>query len=224
MSQVGCLIEQGHLFLEISGTRWLVDTGSPLSCSPARTLAIAGQEHRLRPDLPGVRLDKLTELVGSRVDGLLGTDVLRTVDLVIDTASGVACASAEPMKCPGTEVPIRHVLGYPLLEAAIDGVSRTFVFDTGAHLSYWQHEGLGRHPDAGTVRDFHPNHEPWETRTHRVPIAIGSTPKPIRCGTLPPLIGCAIGLLGAEGILGIELLDGGPSGLFLGRDRIVLPD
>lgn len=113
-----------------------------------------------------------------------------------------------PLPELGEAMPLRFIMGVPILSARIGAEACDLFFDTGAQISYWQGSGLSSFPDAGTISDFYPGFGPFTSSAHRVPITVGSTTTELRCGRLPDLLGMTLMMAGATGILGIEFLRG----------------
>jgi len=196
----------GHLFASHRGARYLLDTGSPQSFGTVGLLEISGQSMSLPGSYGGLDAHALSGLVHSRVDGLLGADVLGRFDLRIDVAGGVVEWSLEDMAPEGDQLALAFVMGVPVVEVAIGGKTAAMVFDTGAQISYWQDESLFDYESVGVFSDFYPGFGGFDTHTCIVPMRLGAVVKNLRCGALPELLGMTLMLTGAQGIVGNEVL------------------
>ncbi len=196
----------GHLLASHRGARYLLDTGSPQSFGSAGLVEIGGQSMSFPGSYMGLDAHALSGLVHSRVDGLLGADVLGRFDLRIDVAGGVVEWSLEEMAPEGDQLPLAFVMGVPVVEVVIGGRTAAMFFDTGAQVSYWQDESLFDYEPGGDFSDFYPGFGGFDTHTWMAPMRFGSVVKNLRCGALPGLLGETLMLAGAEGIVGNEVL------------------
>jgi hypothetical protein len=95
-------------------------------------------------------------------------------------------------------------------------------FDTGAQISYFQHEALASFPGAGRLKDFYPGFGEFETDTHDVEVTLGGTECHLRFGRLPDFVGMTLLMAGAGGIVGNEVVKNRRVGYFPRRHLLVL--
>lgn len=218
--------ERRHVFADIDGRRWLVDTGSDRCVSDQPSLTFEGRQYPAFPEYGGLTVQRLNEFVGVRHDGLLGNAVLNQFDWDIRLALQQAEYSDRYLAVPGTVVPFRDWHTLPLVEAEVDGHRGTWVFDTGAPVCYWQDPARRQtYPDAGPYRDFFPGGVGWfDTHTNVVPFTVGGLTIPVRTGTLPKHVEPFVKAVGAEGIIGNEVFVNRRVGWFPRRHQLVLGD
>jgi len=212
----------GHLFVTIEGERWLVDTGSPNSFGRETTLGLDDQSFRVAGSDFGLDSAALSSLVGEPLAGLIGGDILGKLDIELDVSGGNLTASLHPLALVGTQIALEDFMGVPLLHAESEEGAHLMLFDTGAPISYFQHDSLERYEAAGELRDFFPGVGEFTTSTHKVPFTVGQLPFKFRCGRLPELLGLTLAMAGAEGIVGNELCLGRKVGYFPRRGLLVL--
>jgi hypothetical protein len=212
----------GHLYLEVGGELWLLDTGAPVSFGDSENLAIGGATFRLESGLLNLDSARLSEFVGVECAGLLGGDVLSNFDIVLDQQSGSATLATDELGVPGHALPLERFLGIPIVPGRIGGKAHRFFFDTGAQLSYLDEAELAAFPEAGPVEDFHPSIGSFTTNTHQVDLSLGPHDFTLRCGSLPGLLGITLSMAGTSGILGNEILAGRVAGYFPRRGELVL--
>jgi hypothetical protein len=99
-------------------------------------------------------------------------------------------------------------MGYMSLEMEIRGLVASVIIDTGAPTSYVSEsltEGL---PSVGTVEDFNPfvPGDVFETPLFEFPASFAGLSFTMRAGHLPQMMGSVLGLLGVDGVIGMELL------------------
>jgi hypothetical protein len=198
----------GHLFADIGGRRWLIDTGASTSFGQG-PLVLAGAPMALPERSLGLDAATLSALVGSPCDGLLGGDVLNAFDHTLDVPAGTLTVSTAPLPPVGTVVPLRFLLGVPVVRARVGAFDGAFFLDTGAQLSYFQHYTMPTFTPAGRFTDFYPGFGTFDVDTVRAPAQIGDASVSLRLGQLPPLMGAALLLVaGVQGVLGNEMLQG----------------
>jgi hypothetical protein len=222
--EYGLSFEKGHLFAEIEGKKFVLDTGSPMSMAASPGLGFRGQELRLPGNVMGLTPAQLSEFIGTEVHGLLGTDVLNEGDLLFDFERGKLVVPDRPLPLVGEAIPFKPVMGVPLVEASVDGQAYGFFFDTGARISYFQDEDvLAKGSKIGTDEDFYPGFGCFETETYRLEVKLVSRAFSLVTGTLPTMLGLSLSMADADGILGNEVLQGLKSMAYMpGRSRIVM--
>ena len=212
----------GHLFLELDGRRWLVDTGAPSSFGSGAAPTLSGRTFEIRASYAGLDAERLSQHVGVECAGLLGADILGQLDLILDRPASTAVASLGELTHAGTTVVLETFMGIPVIKAVIRGTECRVFFDTGAQVSYLRADQLAGFPDAGPLRDFYPGFGELETETITVECVIAGVSCRLRCGQLPPLLAASLGLAGTAGIIGNELLHGRVVGYFPRRGMLVI--
>ncbi len=222
--EYGLFFELGHLFAEIEGKKFLLDTGSPMSMAKGLKLDFRGQEFRLPGNILGLTPGQLSDFIGTEVHGLLGTDVLNGQDLLFDFERGKLGVPGAPLPVEGEAIPFRPVMGVPLVDAEVGGQVYRFFFDTGARISYFQEgEVLAGFPGVGREEDFYPGFGRFSTDTYRLEVQLLSRTFALVTGTLPAMLGLSLGMAGADGILGNEILQNARRLAYMpGRNRMVV--
>lgn len=212
----------GHLFVELDDRRFLIDTGAPSSFGAGKSVTLAGITFPLPTAQMGLDAETISSLVGQRVSGLLGADIINAFDVLLDVRSGQITFATDPIPLEGEAVATDEFMGIPIVEAEIRGVSRRMFFDTGAQLSYLQHETVAAFPSRGVVTDFYPGFGSFETETYAVDLAVCAIPFTLRCGVLPGLLGMTLTMAGTEGIIGNEIVLDRVVGYFPRRHQLVI--
>jgi len=112
----------GHIFVQIAGDLWLIDTGSPTSFGVSGKLAISDENFTLQTSLRSLTAESLSQFIGVRSIGLLGMDILRCFDIVFDVAEGIIAFSADEVDYSGQTIKIEHFMGIPIFTARINGI------------------------------------------------------------------------------------------------------
>ena len=222
MHELPLHFRDGHLFAELAGDLWLLDTGAPASFGTTGALALAGESFSVGAGYMGLDTATLSELTGVRCAGLLGADVLGRFDHILDVPAGTLRLSSEELTHDGQILDLEEFMGIPIVHARLGEVECRMMFDTGAQLSYFQDDSLSGFPEAGIVTDFYPGFGQFETQTYRLPVTIGETRLTLRCGSLPTLLGLTLSMAGTQGIVGNEILATRVVGYFPGRRLLVI--
>jgi hypothetical protein len=214
---------EGHLFFNVEGNLWLVDTGAPLTLGNQRTLTLAGITVPTQSTYLGATVEQIAELARVPFAGLIGQDLLLQTDIVFDLPRQQARIATLPtLRVPGEPVELQ-AQGIPLVPVETAGQRVWWWLDTGAQLGYFQRPDLlTTFEPAGKARDFFPGVGEFEVDTFRVPVQIGTIAETHRAGLLPPPLGPLLELTGTAGILGTELFAGRQVGFFPLRRELVL--
>lgn len=214
--------QDGHLYLELDGALWLLDTGAPRSFGIARNLVLADEPFSLGTNYLGLTAATLSQFVGVPCAGLLGADVLGRFDHLFDIAGGRLTISSAELSLHGSRIPLDEFMGIPIVTARIGNCDYRMFFDTGAQFSYFQNETRSWFPAAGRVTDFYPGVGQFQTDTHEVPVSLGEITFTLRCGSLPGLLEMSLMMAGTQGILGNAILADRTVGYFPRRRLMVL--
>jgi hypothetical protein len=212
----------GHLFVDLRGALWLIDTGAPASFGRTCGLTIAGESFRLDDNCGALNADTLSEFVGVSCAGLLGADILGRFDHIWDCATGNLTVSTGELMHRGRSIPLEEFMGIPILKVRIGGGEHRMFFDTGAQFSYFQSGSLESFTRVGCVTDFHPGLGRFQTELFEVPASIGGVAYSIRCGRLPDMLAMALLLAGTGGILGNAMIQNRTVGYFPRRNVLIL--
>lgn len=153
----------------------------------------------------GVTTDYLERMVGTRIDVMLGMDILKDQYITIDLPARRLLFGENT--CPNfiNRIPMTALLGTPSIDLEIDGASHRVVVDTGAKLSYVDKSIAANHPVVGKELDFYPGMGEFETPVYDIPFDIGGESFSLRCGVLPEMLETALRVTGNTGIVGSEL-------------------
>jgi hypothetical protein len=222
MNTLPLQLRQGHLFVELGGELWLLDTGAPSSFGTSCSITMAGEQFSLGTSYLGLTAATLSQFVGEPCVGLLGADVLGRFDHIFDTAGGRLSVSSAELSQSGQSVRLDEFMGIPIVTARVGGSDYRMFFDTGAQISYFQDDILAEFPSAGSVTDFYPGFGQFQTHTHEVPVSLGGVTFTLRCGTLPGLLGMTLMMASTDGIVGNAILANRTVGYFPRRRVMVL--
>jgi len=222
MNTLPLQFRHGHLFVELGGELWLLDTGAPTSFGTSRSLTIAGEQFSLGTSYVGLTTETLSQFVGVPCVGLLGADVLGRFDHLFDSTAGRLTVSTAELSHSGQAVRLDEFMGIPIVTARVGGRHYRMFFDTGAQISYFQGDSLREFPSAGSVTDFYPGVGQFQTDTHDVPVSLDGVSFTLRCGTLPGLLAKTLMMASTEGIVGNAILSRRTVGYFPRRRTMIL--
>lgn len=222
MSTYSFHLVDGHILAKIENKIALVDTGAPHSVGTPSPWTVAGKSFPLTGNYLGVTPQKLSEFVGSRVDILLGADILGEFDLTINLREQSISLEANAVDFKGEPFSIDDFMGIPIVTVKIAGESVRAFFDTGAKLSYLDPDLASGFPQVGEEQDFYPGLGKFVTRTHRVDFKFGNFAVPLTCGILPELLQMTLMMADTRGIVGTEFLKSFDICLSSQRKKIIL--
>ena len=215
-------LQDGHLFVELDGEFWLIDTGAPTSFGKSNLLSLDGEQFSLGSTYQGLTHETLTSFVGVPCAGLLGTDVLGNFDHLFDTITGTLSISTSQFAHSGRNVDLSEFMGIPVLDVQIAGKPYRMFLDTGAQISYFQDDSFANFPSAGSLIDFYPGVGQFETETRQIDVSLGGVGFTLRCGILPSLLGATLMMAKIDGIIGNQILGHRIVGYFPRRRVLVL--
>ena len=222
MQKLTLQLTDGHLFVSLDDELWLIDTGAPSGFGQKDSISLADRNFELGDNYLGMTAEVLSDHVGVPCVGLLGADVLGEFDHLFDLPNETLTLSSEELDHDGHRIPMELFMGIPVLNAQVGDNSHRMFFDTGAQISYFQHESLKNFPSAGMVSDFYPGVGEFETSTHEVPVTLGIKEFSLQCGQLPELLAMTLMMAGTTGIIGNVILQDRVVGYFPRRNELVI--
>lgn len=212
---------RGHILLtDDRGSVVLLDTGSPFSFHADGVIALGGETFNVGTSLMGADSAYVTENVGTKVDGLVGLDILGLCGLLIDVPGGrvVTAHPTDGMTC----VPSGLGFGYVAVDVDIRGRRAKLILDTGAPTSYVSPSLTDGLAAVDTVTDFNPMVPggTFETPIFKFAASFGGRTFRMRAGHLPSELHAMLSLIGADGVVGMELLKRQP--LLIAEGRVWL--
>ncbi|MGB9609640.1 MAG: hypothetical protein ACPL7M_01600 [Bryobacteraceae bacterium] len=202
----------GLMFLDHGGL-WLLDSGSPSSFSERESLELEGRGFELAGSLMGFNAEKISDLVGFEVAGLLGTDVMNELDWLFDLPAGRVTVSTEPLPVAGPSIELDGIMGVPVIPAEVGGKHCQVILDTGAELSYFPVEFFDGLAPNGRFHDFNPVLGAFDVDVYCLEARIAGLPFNLRSATIPEnfgLLRMAFQMAGAHGLLGIQVFQSQP--------------
>ncbi len=195
----------GHLIARIENATVLIDTGLPISMGTMGTWYFLNQVHELSPSYMGVSPEYISRMVGTRVDIILGSDIIRNLDVLIELDKERITFCTGYLRGTREEIPLADFMGIPITTVTIGDTLCDAFIDTGARLSYVDSTLISSLSPIGIEKDFYPGMGEFETQVFQVPVQIGHQKFSLRCGVLPVLLEKALFVTEKRGIIGAEL-------------------
>lgn len=187
----------------------ILDTGSPVSFHSSGIIDLCGEDIAVNTSIPGVSADYLSSKVGTRIDGLLGMDIIDRYPLLIDLHCGFMFADDDavyPRALDDFELgPVAQ--GLLAIRMLVNNRPVKMIVDTGAPVSYINQSIVSGMANDGEIDDFHPLIGDFHTKTYCCEVIpmTGENPYNQMFGVLPEMLGLTLAMLQADGIIGVEL-------------------
>jgi hypothetical protein len=155
------------------------------------------------------------------VDAVIGGDLLREFECLIDLGRGKVVFSHGSLGCDGVSMRTPLHLDVPSAEIRLGARHGVAFLDTGARLSYMDPAAVSGRP-VGREKDFFPMVGEFETDVYEAEIELAGLRFSARFGLLPTLLQQSMAALGGQWVIGSELLRQFPVLLDLQHHRIML--
>lgn len=197
----------GHLIARIEDYAVLIDTGIPLSIGDFEEWHFLNQVRDLSSSYMGVSTEYISRMVGTKVDIVLGSNILRTLNILIQAHQQRVTFGGRIPSYPAEKISLSDFMGVPIANVMIGNISCEAFIDTGAKLTYVAKSLVSSYSPCGVEKDFYPGMGEFETQVYDVPFQIGRHKMTLRCGVLPALLEKALFVTGKLGIIGTEIFE-----------------
>ncbi|OQA67649.1 MAG: hypothetical protein BWY36_00646 [Candidatus Diapherotrites archaeon ADurb.Bin253] len=202
---------QRHIFIELDGNLWLLDTGSSNSFGNIRNLFLGGIQFQLPLNLPApiapFNAEMISKHIGVNCIGLIGMDILGRFDHIIDIGNNQLTISTNELEYAGQEVQLSRFGNFTILNALIANHEYRMLFDTGAQISFFLDNAVVNFPYAGRFIDFNPFHGEFETDIYQVEVNLNGVVFQLICGSrMPEQLSAGLRIFGGSGVIGNEML------------------
>jgi hypothetical protein len=152
----------------------------------------------------GLTINKLSELLGTKITTLLGTDILENYNLKLDYKNCIAQFDKNEIVLEGNERELTSFMGIPILKLNVDNQDHNFFLDTGAKLSYLASSYTANYESVGKQEDFYPGVGKFQTECFDIQTSLGNTSFNVRYGNLPTLLQRTLMMGGTKGVIGSD--------------------
>lgn len=205
MNEYSFDIFDNHIIAIIDGKRVLLDTGAPTSIGDGSSFSLLGRNLNFSQIFMGFSIDQLNELLGTKINILLGVDVLRTLNFFVDWDRKTLLFSSIPFEHEGTFIPLEFFMNIPIVVLQINGTTFRAFLDTGAKLSYLKPDLTSNYKLLGQTSDFYPGVGRFDTNIYEVPVMLGPHTFTVIAGHLPELLQMTLMMANTQGILGNDI-------------------
>ena len=200
------ILSRDHVLIDCAGGMLLIDTGSPYSFHRNACIQLGGREYPVPISLMGVDAAYIADKVGQPVSGLLGMDIIGKIGLKIDIPGGKL--SFFPSVDGMVQLPSGMGMGYSYVDMTVAGKPARVVLDTGAPTSYVSKSFTEGLDPVGRITDFNPliPGDTFETPVFEFPASFAGKAFSMKAGHLPGSLQLPLSMLGADGVVGMEIL------------------
>lgn len=216
----------GHYLIIIDHESFVVDTGSPVSFSFADNgkLDILGLPVSLPGALTGINKEKLENLVGRQLAGIIGMDALQAKGgITFDRETCTASFGTDESGRESFPVNLRSIQGLGILDfdCSICGKPAKAIFDTGAWVGYAHKSLLAGAECTGEVTDYGPSFGGQiKSKKYRADIQIGDFSTITELAQMTPTVELEVGLMGGKAIIGLNDFEWNRVGIDLVNMRV----
>jgi len=214
-----------HMFTELDGQMWLIDTGAPTSFGNSLCITIGGLLFEPVSSYHNYTAETISLYTGVSCAGLIGVDFFNQFDIIFDMDGGKMILSTEESVISGQSMYMDNFMGIPIITTHIGDTAYRMIFDTGAQISYFMSDSIIEYPSAGIFKDFHFTVGLFDTETYNVPMVLDGCKYTFRCGDfLPDSINKVLNASSTQGIVGNEIYHNRLIGYFPRRNTLIIGD
>ena len=194
----------GHPIIHDGDNIILIDTGAPSTIHTSGILTFGTTQYPCTSNYMGLTVAELSNLLGTEITTLLGSDVLSKYKILFDYRNGLVTFSEDEISIDGIQTDITTFMGIPIIEMSIDGTSLKFFLDTGAKLSYLPNSLTRNYTSMGALEDFYPGFGTFTTECVEIPTRFEEAEFTVKYGNLPELLQATLIMGGTNGIIGFD--------------------
>lgn len=204
---VNVIFENGYVLVEQDSGFVILDSGSPISFCENGCIVFGEESLSCDTSCSFVDNSLLTEKVGRRIIGIMGTDLMNRFDHLVFflRENGESHIFINGCHHDG-DLNSMNIMGVGTADLEINGQIHTVFVDTGAVTSYIHSSFVEGMEPCGEVGDFHPSYGDFTTKLYEMNIVAFKHTYPVKFGTLPGMAEMALKMVGVDGIVGTDFL------------------
>jgi hypothetical protein len=210
-------MENGLLFVRLGEERALVCTGVADSMSSRGQLTLEGRSFATKSQTLRMTPTSLSAEIGSRVDALLGADILSRFDYRFNPFRQELSVSTDEIHPYGYAAHLNLFRSIPIISVWVNSKETPMFFNTGSRLTFLAPEIAARFPQVGAARVFYPGIGWFQTPVHRVLIWMSGNDVELEVGIPPAALLETLRSAHSSGLLGCDVFQG--PGVFLASRR-----
>lgn len=197
---------QGHPIITIDEKTFVVDTGSPASFSYSGSIALCSRHHRV--PYGNYILDSLNRVLQTRIDGLIGGDLMKRLGAVeIDYPnSTITFHETLPDVTGASEYDMSVFCNYLIFNTTIDNQPRRVVLDTGAPIPYLCSHILPHRAPDSFVEDVTPSGT-FSSPVYSMETEMAGKKFKVNYGKLPMAHQVMVKIMQCDGVVGKDIFD-----------------
>jgi len=199
--------EKGYPIINIDGLKVLIDTGITKSEGAITEWYFLNTIFHLLPSPKIGKLKYLNSILDTRVDVLLGTDILHDYFVTLDLPNQRISFTNRSMMNSEYETKMVSTWRLQVFPCTIAGNDYRVFLDSSSRLSYIKHTIAEKFSPFGEDTGFYANNGEFLTPIYQVPVNLGGTSLSLRCGVLPPRLEEELFEDRRYAIIGSELLE-----------------
>jgi Ca-activated chloride channel family protein len=214
-------LHRGVPVIDCDGAQVAIVTGTPASFGRVPVRLVGQPFHLPSSVVPGVTAESIGQYLGTTIDAVIGGDLLQQFECLIDLGTKRVVLSHGSLGCDGVSLRTPLLLDVPTAEITVGARQGVAFLDTGARLSYIDPAAVTGRP-VGREKDFFPLVGEFETDVYEAEIELAGLRLRGRFGVLPQPLQQEMAALGAQWVIGSELLQQFPLLLDLQHHRIMI--
>lgn len=178
MSKINYQVLNNHIIIGIDGKKFLLDTGSPSSFwtyEPIDSIEINNKQFTLSPKPSYLKLNQVEDLVGAKVDGFIGLNIIAQTSLTI-YKNGEIKFGVDDIDGVTTKL---FTNDYLSIQVGSNLVTGKLLLDTGAKYGYGIKSLFYNQKSFARVSDYNPQLSNLESDIYHLNIVIGGVNKVI---------------------------------------------
>ncbi len=197
-------LHQRHPLLNINGKTYLLDTGGQISFSDDGIINFAGTTYKKSTNAMVVSPDTLSSALGTKINGLIGADILSRYTVEINYPENKICVSDNEIEMKGEIFNAGFFMGVPKTNFIIDGREVSLFLDTGAQISYILKDFTEGKKSIGIKNDFYPLIGNFRTEIFTFDVKIGNYKFTAEFGILPSSLEMIMRMTNSAGVIGYD--------------------
>jgi len=207
MKQFQIKLFKGHPIIKDGDNIILIDTGAPSTIHTSDSLTFCSANYSCSTNYMGLTVSKISDMLGTGITTLLGTDILLDFKILFDYKNEVIEFNKQEITFEGTETAISNFMGIPIIELYVANQKLKFFLDTGAKLSYLSDSITSNYKSIGIDEDFYPGVGKFETECFEISTSFGGNSFIVKYGNLPALLQMTLMMGGTDGIIGFDFFN-----------------
>lgn len=200
-----------HIIIEKDDKLLFIDTGSPSSMGTTAYLELCGQKfNSIRKNIMGYNMQKLTDDLGTKVDFLIGNDILSKFNILISLKKNQLIITDEKIEEYRNQSDLNSTdffMGAPALKFCKVGSEFSAIYDTGAKISYFSSNLVSGLNSLGDINDFNPMLGKFTSSKHNLELLFNEHKISFPGGKSPELLEMTLSPFGISAVIGNHLLE-----------------